>query len=159
MNSRIYGRYPSVPEYYQQFIDKDVDLSAEPKQCCPFHKEDTPSFSYDLRTGRWSCFGACHAHGDVIEMHKRWFKFQSKELAEMDLAKRFGVDITKVEYEKQNKVFVNPNVVSERATFMKAQLLANTPERQAELDYVMSIVPLDENMLFNLYCEWVNEKK
>ena len=76
------GRMPTVPEYYEEQINQGVDLIMYPKQCCPFHQENTPSFSYNIATGRWSCFGKCHAHGDVIDMHQRWFHFSTREEAE-----------------------------------------------------------------------------
>ncbi len=33
---------------------------------CPFHEESTPSFCIHA-DNRWSCFGACGEHGDVID--------------------------------------------------------------------------------------------
>ena len=63
-----YGTMPTVAQYYKDFIDAKVDLIKEPKQCCPFHKEKTPSFSYMPQRGVWSCFGACKVRGaDVIK--------------------------------------------------------------------------------------------
>jgi DNA primase len=35
------------------------------KALCPFHKEKTPSFSVDMETGLFHCFG-CHKGGDVL---------------------------------------------------------------------------------------------
>ena len=49
----VKGRLPTIPEYYMDFINKNVDLTKEPKQCCPFHKEDTPSFSYSAMKKVW----------------------------------------------------------------------------------------------------------
>lgn len=152
----IVGRYPTVPEYYKAFIDSKVDLTNEPKQCCPFHKEDTPSFSYDFRTGRWSCFGACHAHGDVIDMHQRHFKIQSREQAEIDLAKRCRVDRTKLQIETKESIYVNKKKVDLKTAFVKANMLANTPERWVQLDEVMTKYPPSEEELYNLYVEWLN---
>jgi DNA primase len=152
----IVGRYPTVPEYYQEFIDKSVDLTTHPKQCCPFHKEDTPSFSYDFRTGRWSCFGACHTHGDVIDMHQRVFKMQSREKAEEDLARRCRVDRTKLKVETKETIYVNKQRVDLKTAYMKASLLANCPERWDRLDEVMTKYPVPEDELYNLAVEWTN---
>jgi len=33
---------------------------------CPFHQETTPSFCVH-KDNRWSCFGQCSSHGDVID--------------------------------------------------------------------------------------------
>ncbi|QDP67635.1 MAG: hypothetical protein Tp172MES00d2C118482111_29 [Prokaryotic dsDNA virus sp.] len=38
--------------------------------CCPLHNERTPSF-YVHEDNRWSCFGACSAHGDAIDLYQR----------------------------------------------------------------------------------------
>lgn len=38
----------------------------EVRCCCPFHKEDNPSFSINLDTGKYICFsGSCNAKGDI----------------------------------------------------------------------------------------------
>ena len=55
------------------------------KACCPFHNEQTPSFTVNDDKGFYHCFG-CQAHGDVL----RWMTDQRglgfldavKELAE-----------------------------------------------------------------------------
>lgn len=39
------------------------------KCCCPFHKEDTPSFIYNVRTGSAHCFGACGRNYDLIDVY------------------------------------------------------------------------------------------
>lgn len=154
MGLDVIGRYPTVPEYYKAFIDPKVDLTEAPKQCCPFHKEDTPSFSYDTRSGRWSCFGACHAHGDAIDMHMRWYRFKSRDQAEDDLAKKCRVDRTKIKIETQDDIYINQKKVDLKTAFMQAKLLANTPERWVELDEVMTKYPPSEDELYNLYVKW-----
>ena len=81
-----YGTMPTVAQYYKDFIDAKVDLIKEPKQCCPFHKEKTPSFSYMPQRGVWSCFGACKVRGaDVIKMHQMKFHLNTREEAEESL--------------------------------------------------------------------------
>lgn len=38
----------------------------EARCCCPFHKEDNPSFSINLETGKYICFsGTCGEKGDI----------------------------------------------------------------------------------------------
>lgn len=75
----IIGRLPTIPEYYQRFIDQKVNLLWEPKQCCPFHKEDTPSFSYSVEKDVWRCFGACKCGGDVVALHRKNYHLKSRE--------------------------------------------------------------------------------
>lgn len=153
MSLRISGRLPSVPEYYREFID-DVDLTDKPKQCCPFHKEDTPSFSYDLRTGKWSCFGSCHAYGkDVVEMHMRWNKFHSREEALRDLSRKYQIPFEN-SYVKKEDILVNQNKVNAIVLLSQAKRLANCPERWIELDEVMSEYPVDNDKLYNLVIDW-----
>lgn len=145
---------PTVPEYYRAYIDPNVDLTEVPKQCCPFHKEDTPSFSYDMRTGKWSCFGACHAYGkDVIDMHMRKFRMSSREQAERDLAIKCGVRAETLTL-KQEDIFINPKVTDTKAMIAKLCLFANTPRRWVQLDKVMETIPVNPDDLYNLLIEW-----
>ena len=159
--SMIFGRLPTVPEYYMEFIDSNVDLTVTPKQCCPFHKESSPSFSYNIPTGRWSCFGSCHAHGDVVEMHKRWFHFRDRESALRDLEERYNVpeeDILKrIQREKNSSMYVNMDKAELESRYSLACTLANTKERWLELDYVMSKYPINSNELIILINKWRNK--
>lgn len=157
----VTGRFPTVPEYYSEFINKGVDLTLEPKQCCPFHQENTPSFSYNRASGRWSCFGRCHAHGDVIEMHKRWFHYATKEEAEKDLRMRYRLPKESI-HEKVLKasepIYVSDDKIQDEAAYVEACALANTPDRWLELDYVMSKHPFDRTGLFELIYRWKGVK-
>lgn len=157
----VEGRLPTVPEYYSEHISKNVDLTMFPKQCCPFHKEDTPSFSYNIVTGRWSCFGKCHAHGDVIEMHKRWFHFNSREEAERDLQIKYRIP-------KQNGMsilmkasqapLVSEEKIEDEVVYSKLVALATTPDRWIELDYLMSKTPFDRIGAQCLLNKWTGVK-
>lgn len=54
------------------------------KACCPFHSEDTPSFTiYHAGGGvdRFYCFG-CASHGDVIDFVQEWDKVGFREACE-----------------------------------------------------------------------------
>lgn len=140
------GILPTVPEYYQEFIDSKVDLIFSPKQCCPFHEEDTPSFSYNKRTGRWSCFGKCHAHGDVYEMHRRHFRLGSYEEAVKDLNARCGLPMPSVQdklMDAMKPVQVQTKVIEDETLYVKACLLAKTVEHWLMLDRIMDEYPVD----------------
>ncbi|WP_126172882.1 DNA primase [Altericroceibacterium xinjiangense] len=54
------------------------------KACCPFHNENTPSFTVSDQKGFYHCFG-CGAHGDVI----RWMTDQ-RGLSFMDAVKELA---------------------------------------------------------------------
>lgn len=36
---------------------------------CPFHSENTPSFTIFKKTNRWYCFGGCACGGDAIDFY------------------------------------------------------------------------------------------
>ena len=141
-----YGILPTVPQYYKDWINPKVDLAQEPKQCCPFHREDTPSFSYDVRSGRWSCFGACHTHGDVIDMHRRKFHFNTREEAENDIYEKYHIPKKSVEdkfKEVQRDIEPAPNQVKAEVLFCKANILATCPDDWVRLDTIMAVTPVD----------------
>lgn len=153
----IEGRLPTVVEYYSEYINPGVNLAANPKQCCPFHKEDTPSFSYDVRTGRWRCFGQCHTGGDVVDMHQRWFHFNSRNEADNDLRMKYGVA-------RPNKIdallqdtYIQEDRMEDNLSYARAVALADTPERWLALDYAMSKSPFDRIDLDILIAEWTNK--
>ena len=128
--AKVLGRLPTVPEYYMEFIGK-ADLTQEPKQCCPFHKENTPSFSYDLKTGRWSCFGACHAHGDVVDMHMRWAHIPTREQASESLHKLYQVRHTVSIDEEEDKVPISKENVRFNAVYNTLLTLVGTDTSRA----------------------------
>lgn len=149
------GRFPTIPEYYKEAIDHSVALVQAPKQCCPFHKEDTPSFSYSIEKMVWSCFGACHAVGkDVVEMHRRNYKMNTREEAEASL--RFLCQYPKItpKHLIQKIVLVNDEEVEQKQLEQEATILADTPDRWLELDYVMSKYPVSVYELRDLVNKW-----
>lgn len=149
------GRLPTVPEYYKEYINRSVNLIDEPKQCCPFHKENTPSFSYMREKGVWSCFGACHCIGaDVIEMHRRHFKLSTRDEAETSLRKICRCTKKPGTRLEQQRVIVNEGEVEYKQARALAHMLANNPERWAELDYLESKTPNETWEFENLVNKW-----
>lgn len=153
---KIVGRMPTVPEYYQEHINMNVSLLDNPKQCCPFHNEKTPSFSFNPETGRWSCFGACHAHGDVIDMHQRIYHLSNRDEARKSLMSLYEVnavdELSKLD--DWTRTHVNEDRVYDEVSYQRALALATTPDRWLRLDYVMSIVPVETWRLVELINEW-----
>ena len=139
----------SIPEYYKRFINSTVDLSIDTKQCCPFHKEDTPSFSYSPERGTWRCFGACHIGGDVIDLHKKNYGLPDRAAAKASLMAILGVK-DEVTFERP-KVEANEQEVENRLVYSKAIGLASTVDAWLELDYIMSFHPVDYDRL-RLFC-------
>lgn len=150
----IRGRVPTIPEYYKMFINSHVDLDSEPKQCCPFHKEDTPSFSYSRERDVWRCFGSCKCGGDVYRLHQKNYNLRTLEEAKKSLNKMFDV------YERQTtevadlRMLVNPDSIALEKLLQRAIVLANTPDRWIELDYVMSCYPVETTELGELINKW-----
>lgn len=153
---KILGRRPSVVEYYREFINKDIDLTEEPKQCCPFHEEKTPSFSYDINSGRCTCFGKCHAYGmDAIEMHKRLFGYDSREEAQRSIDAIYEVN-SNTTFEKMltEVSLIDEEKIEDNSVYTEAVILASTPERWIELDYVMSKYPFERRNVLPLIYKW-----
>lgn len=129
----------SIPEYYRLYIDSNVNLRDEPKQCCPFHQEDTPSFSYSPERGVWRCFGACKTGGDVIEMHRKWKNLETKEEALDSLCSLIGIDPKDyVSFEAMREDEADPTVLAVATLLRKLELKAKGPERWVQLDQAMS---------------------
>lgn len=146
----------TVPQYYIKFIDSKIDLNETNKVCCPFHKEDTPSFSFNPSTGRWRCFGSCKTGGDVIDLHKMNYKLHSRKEAFDSLCNVLGIPIKKVKSIEpvKEKVIIDEEAVELDRVYNLCLLHANCPERWIELDYVMSIYPVDVYRLKDLLREW-----
>lgn len=158
MQKEIVGRLPTIPEYYRERINKNVDLDYNPKQCCPFHKEDTPSFSYSAEKGKWRCFGSCKCGGDVIDLHKKNYNLQSRAEAKKSLKALYHI-IEKSEIMKENINFlVNEDKIIQETLYQKALSLANNVERWLELDYFMSKTPIDVMELELIVKEWESIK-
>ena len=141
---KIIGRLPTIPEYYREYINKQVDLESEPKQCCPFHNEDTPSFSYSADKGVWRCFGSCHCGGDVIALHKKNYGFKSVDEAKRSLYELYSVK-DEIDFNQAENMIsaVNTDTVEKMLLYNKALLIANDVDKWLELDYIMSKYPLE----------------
>ncbi len=69
--------------------------------CCPFHNEDTPSFSVSGPKQMYYCFG-CGAGGNVISFVMNYENYTFVE-AVKHLAERAGVDLPEMEYTEEMK--------------------------------------------------------
>ena len=146
----------TVPEYYKKYIDKNVNLTDTPKVCCPFHKEDTPSFSYNPVTGRWRCFGACKVGGDVIALHQKNYKLSSRKEAESSLKSLLGIQPTvpKTLSDLNEPVVLNEDDIELDKIYNLCLLHANSVDRWIDMDYIMSISPVDIYRLKDLLKKW-----
>lgn len=151
------GILPTIPEYYTEMINKSVDLLKEPKQCCPFHKEDTPSFSYSIEKGVWRCFGACKCGGDVYELHRKNYRLKSREDAVKSLNAICGIASRKKLESINIYKCIDEDKVESEILYQKALCLAVTPERWLQLDYFMSKTPIELSQLKYIVEQWENQ--
>lgn len=150
MNKRSkLDNFISIPDYWRDYVNANIDLRTDPKQACPFHHEQHgQSFSYSEEKGYWSCFGACHVlGGDVVRMHMLNYHIESYEKAEESLARLYGIKNEKeiTFYRQQPKV--DDREVKLRVAIAQAEGLATDPDSWVELDLIMSQYPPDAEKL------------
>ena len=68
---------------------------------CPFHQEDTPSFTVHPQKQSWYCFG-CQRHGDVFTFVELIEK-TDKRGALQNLAERAGIELKKLSPEQRQR--------------------------------------------------------
>ena len=93
--------------------------------CCPFHNENTPSFSVSGNKQMYHCFG-CGVSGNVFTFVMKYENYSFPEAIRM-LADRAGVQLPKVEYSEEQKARENKRarlleVNKEAAKFFYYQL-------------------------------------
>lgn len=143
----------SIPQYYAERISPTTDLASEPKQCCPFHKEDTPSFSYSAERGLWRCFGTCKTGGDVIELHRMNMNLPTRDEAVASLAAILGIsEDDYYSFEAPVEKGLSDNYKELIRLQRSLELKAHTPEQWVELDEAMSFYETVTDKLERLRC-------
>ena len=132
----------TIPEYYKKFIDSTVDLVQSPKQCCPFHVEDTPSFVYSPDKHIWRCFGACKIGGDVVTLHQVNFKLKNRHEAEKSLYDLLGIKLPSTL--NQLEPILDKEFINSRILYNRALTCAKSIDEWLELDYIMSQYPVED---------------
>ena len=105
------------PEFIEKAVDVDIhtvvsDFYTEGKivkrgihhaYCCPFHKEDTPSFYINSLTNRFHCFG-CGESGDTIEFVRK-IKNMDFESAVTYILKNYrqDIDIDSIHFQRSSE--------------------------------------------------------
>ena len=146
----------TVPQYYTKFIDNKINLNETNKVCCPFHKEDTPSFSFNSNTGKWRCFGSCKTGGDVIDLHRMNYKLKNRTEAEKSICDVLGIPIhkiTSIDYLNEIVLIDEESAELDRV-YNICLLYSNSIDRWLDMDYVMSIYPTDILRLKELLVKW-----
>lgn len=140
------NRLPTIPEYFKRFVNADIDLDVENSVPCPFHKEEHgKSFTYSPDKKIFRCWGACHTGGNVIMLHKLNYKLATKEEAKKSLYNLYDIEDTPSFVKEE--VNVNPEEVARRATYANALRVATSCDDWIELDYIMSMHPVDTKKL------------
>jgi DNA primase len=129
-----------IPTYILVYIDSKLDVNDAPRNavCCPFHKEETPSFTYSPTKKLWRCWGKCKIGGDVIALHQRNYNLRTRDDAIKSLASILNIN------EKTNLTFELPKVkldeehINYVAAYNNAKMVALTIDDWLELDYIMS---------------------
>ena len=132
-------------EIIQRVLDKasilDVvsDVCAVKKKggrywaCCPFHDEKTPSFSINVATNTWYCFGACGEGGGVVNFVMKYYNLTFIEAIEK-LAEKYGIRIEKTDRE------LTPEAI-EREALHEKLLHINNEAQQFFIDTFKSDSP------------------
>ena len=55
--------------YIKSKVDKAVEKNGSIRGLCPFHKEDIPSFIYDMENENWKCFACGKKGGTFIKLY------------------------------------------------------------------------------------------
>lgn len=139
----------SIPTYWHDYVNSNIDIVQSPKQPCPFHKEQHgQSFSYLHEKGYFSCFGACHVlGGDVVRMHMLNYKINDYTKAEESLARLYGItNKREVDFTKK-EVKLDESNIEFRVAYAQSCSVARTPDDWLELDLIMSQYPPDVGKL------------
>ena len=67
-----------------------LKFNTNDKLCCPFHKEKTPSFSYDKNRNKVHCYGSCNKDFDAID-----FVMEYRNLSYLEACKYLNLDLPK----------------------------------------------------------------
>jgi len=114
----LIGRADIVP-----IVDARVPLKRRGKEyvaCCPFHTENTPSFSVSPAKQFYHCFG-CGAHGTVIDFMMQYERLEFPDAVE-SLAAELGMEVPREEYETGNRKRTPYDVLHAAAEFYRQQL-------------------------------------
>ena len=111
---------PTIPQYFKEHVDRDIDLATTPSIPCPFHNEvHGRSFSFSAQLGVWRCFGQCHCGGDVIDLHRLNHHLKSRREAEKSLCAMYGVTLSQIDFKKR-KLEIDEEDIHRRRGYNRA---------------------------------------
>ncbi len=134
---------PSIPDYIKTHVDPNIDLEVSNSCACPFHDEvNGKSFTYSPTKKIFRCWGKCHCGGNVIRLHQLHMKLSSYEEAKQSLYSLYSIKEDTPTFERKKPV-VDQKDVDYRVAYADALRVAKTPEDWIELDYIMSMYPVE----------------
>ncbi len=110
-----------------EFIKGYIDLQPAGKSLkalCPFHGEKTPSFVVSPDRGRWHCFGSCGEGGDIFTFLMKYENIEFYEALQI-LAERAGVELRRLDPQKQREFGVLYDINEEAKKFFRDELRKN----------------------------------
>jgi DNA primase len=120
-----------------ELIDARVPLKKaghEYKACCPFHNENTPSFTVSQTKQFYHCFG-CGAHGTALAFLMEYDHLEFREAVE-ELAQRAGlqvpIDETAAPQQNHQPLY---DILDEVNRWYQQQLRKH-PQRETAIDYL-----------------------
>lgn len=131
---------PEMPWYYSDYT---VDFNLKLYIKCPIHGEDTPSFRYYPESNTFYCFG-CGAGGDVINLHKAFYKSLSdRDISTEDALSFFrNKFIDKLQSKNtdslKNKILPKGKVLSSSKDLSKLERVYRDLDNTLRVEYSLS---------------------
>lgn len=131
---------PEMPWYYSDYT---VDFNLKLYIKCPIHGEDTPSFRYYPESNTFYCFG-CGAGGDVINLHKAFYK----SLSDRDISTEDALSFLKNKFidklqskntdSLKNKILPKGKVLSNSKDLSKLERVYRDLDDTLRVEYSLS---------------------
>ena len=98
-----------IEDIIAKYYTNDYKIQNGKGSClCPFHEEDTPSFSFDTQKNLFHCFG-CGESGDQISFVEKYLNLSFKD-AVKQINSDFGLNLSISDYDNSDRK--NQNTVS-----------------------------------------------
>jgi len=141
MRATTIRNFVSIPMYFKQYINSDVDLEKNHSVLCPFHDDHNPSMVYQPEKQFIKCW-ACGAGGDVISLHQINKGFRTRQEAMESLVSLYNIEEMSVSKTVVlEAVEADKDSIMNSITIYKALSLANARKDvdiYCELDSLMS---------------------
>lgn len=141
MRTATIKNFVSIPMYFKQYINSNIDLEKNHSILCPFHNDHNPSMVYQPEKQIIKCW-ACGAGGDVITLHKLNKGFKTRQEAMDSLISLYNIEETSIsETLISETIEVDKESIVNCITVYKAISLANAKKEvdiYCELDALMS---------------------